>query len=68
MTLAPGIKVSEVSERALWYRQRARAVWCLSSKNRLECFVKVIKSQQDFNSLTFPFLAGTKLNLHGVNR
>ena len=49
------------------YRQRAHAVWCLSSKNRLECFVTVIKSYQHFNSLTFPFLAGTKLHVHGVN-
>ena len=26
--------------------QRAHAVWCLPSKNRLECFVTVIKSLQ----------------------
>ena len=44
-----------------------RAVWNLSSNNRLECFDIIIKSYQDFNSLTFPLLAGTKLNLHGVN-
>ena len=47
--------------------QRAHAVWCLSSKNRLKCFVFVIKSYQHFNSLTFPFLAGPKLHVHGVN-
>ena len=47
--------------------QRAHAVWCLSSKNRLDCFVSVIKSYQHFNSLTFTFLAGTKLHVHGVN-
>ena len=46
--------------------QRAHAVWCLSSKNRLKCFVTVIKSNQHFNCQTFPFLAGTKLHVHGV--
>ena len=44
-------------------KKRAHAVWCLSSKNRLECFVIVIKSSQDFNTSAFPFLADTKLNL-----
>ena len=39
---------------------------CLSSKNRLKCFVTVIKSNQHFNCQTFPFLAGTKLHVHGV--
>ena len=47
--------------------QRAHAVWCLSSKNKLECVVTEIKSYQHFNCLTFPFLAGTKLHVHGVN-
>ena len=37
--------------------QRAHVpVWCLPSKNRFECFVIVLKSQQDFSSLTYPFL------------
>ena len=37
--------------------------------NRLEFFVNATKSYQDFNSLTVPFLAYTKLNLHGgVNK
>ena len=30
-------------------------------------FVTVIKSKQYFISLTFPFLAETKLHVHGVN-
>ena len=47
--------------------QRAHAVWCLSSKNKLECVVTEIKSYQHFKCLTFPFLAGTKLHVHGVN-
>ena len=39
----------------------------VSTKNRLECIVTAIKSYQHFNCLTFPFLAGTKLHVHGVN-
>ena len=50
------------------YCERTHAVWCLSSKNRLKCFVTAIKSYQHFNGLTFPFLAGTKLHVHGVNK
>ena len=43
------------------------AIWCLfSNKNRLVHFVIAEKSEQDFNSLTFPFLADTKLHLHLV--
>ena len=29
--------------------------------------VTLIKSYKHFNCLTFPFLAGTKLHVHGVN-
>ena len=38
-----------------FYWLRARTVWCLSSKNRLECLITVIKRYQDFTNLTFPF-------------
>ena len=47
------ISLVEGDEERHW--QRAHVVWCLSSENRLECFVIVIKTWQDFNSLTFPF-------------
>ena len=41
-------------------RYLANVVWCLS-KNRLDHFVFIQKNLQIFNSLTFPFLADTKL-------
>ena len=63
--LVPIITHMVMIQQSNW--QRAHAVWCLSSKNKLECVVTEIKSYQHFNCLTFPFLAGTKLHVHGVN-
>ena len=46
---------------------RARAVWCLLSRNRLEHLVFIEKSKQYFNNLTFPFFGDTKLQFAQAN-